>query len=100
MSRFIDKQNLAATTAAGDAALLRPDGIVDLRSSASALKSAAKTCLVRLEKTAYGAWDVRNESGDRGGRFRDYKSAKVFIRREFADLQPTLIVESVSNYDA
>jgi hypothetical protein len=89
MSRLMDKQSVLTKNADAAAVRCREWLVVTLQSSASG--SATSSRLVRVERTAGGTWDVSDECGKRGGRFRDYRSAKVFIRREFAASQPTII---------
>jgi hypothetical protein len=57
----------------------------------SALAAGASAVHVRLEKLATGCWSVCEETGRRGGLFRDYASATLFIRREFAARRPTVV---------
>lgn len=47
---------------------------------------------VRIEQTANGMWEVRDQLNLRGGLFRDYRSAARFIKHEFQLLQPSLVI--------
>ncbi len=57
----------------------------------TARQTASGVVRVRLEQLATGCWSVEAAAGNRGGLFRDYASAKKFIRREFAARQLTVV---------
>lgn len=54
-------------------------------------KAKSQVFSVCIERTANGQWEVRDETGLKGGLFRDYRSALRFVKDEFLMQQLSLV---------
>lgn len=55
---------------------------------------------VRLHQTESGYWEVSDDANQRGGLFRDYRSAAYYIKHEYHISQPSLVIVNGGVSDA